>query len=87
MDARRVFLLSDDPTDRNAIGGGKHPNHPRVPLCGGGTGRRMRHQILRRTPRYGQASFQQLLHGISWHWHRPVAPVLRHGARHAVPVL
>jgi hypothetical protein len=27
MDARRVFLLSDDPTDRNAIGGGKHPNH------------------------------------------------------------
>jgi hypothetical protein len=47
----------------------------------------MRHQILRRTPRYGQASFQQLLHGISWHWHRPVAPVLRHGARHAVHVL
>ncbi|MCL6541121.1 MAG: hypothetical protein K6T87_11170 [Roseiflexus sp.] len=47
----------------------------------------MQHRIRRRTPRYGQASFQQLLRGISWHWHRPVAPVLRHGARYAVPVL
>ena len=36
----------------------------------------MRHPIRRRTPRYRQASCQQLLRGISWHWHRPVAPAL-----------
>jgi len=30
MDARRAFLLSDNPTDRNAIVGGKHPTHPHI---------------------------------------------------------